>query len=169
MKKTAIILTVILLLSCLVGCDTPPVDGGQLITAPSGETADGPAFVWAEVSLRPGAPFDPNALPAAESVYQVPSCAQQGTDNVYNYGSFELTAYNNGSGEVIYSIYICEPSVKTAEGIALSDNISKAITAYGSNYTQAGTGYTFTFDDVLLIFVTQNDTIISIEYRMNTP
>ena len=45
------------------------------------------------VELLPGAVFDASVLPEVSSIYQVPSCAIVGTDNVYNYETFELTAF----------------------------------------------------------------------------
>ena len=66
--------------------------------------------------LNVGSQFDPSVLPEANSVYQVPSCAIEGTDNVYSYPVLELTAYNDGTGEVIYSIYLTDANTPTARG-----------------------------------------------------
>ena len=122
-------------------------------------------FISDGVSLLPGEPFDPAALPEAQSVYEVPSCAIEGTDNVYTYNAFELTAFNDGSGEIIYSILLTDPNTTTPEGLALGDTLEKMESLYGTGYTKEGNGITYTGDGQLLCIIAQGDTVASIEYR----
>ena len=123
-------------------------------------------YTYEGVALIPGDPFDPGVLPEADSVFEVPSCAIEGTDNLYNYGTFELTAFNDGTGEVIYSIFFIDPNITTDEGLALGDDVSKVIALYGEDYTQEGTAYVYTAGDTILSILVQNDTVTSIELRM---
>ena len=125
-------------------------------------------FDFDGVELIPGDPFDPSALPDADSVYEVPSCAIVGTDNLYNYGSFELTAFDDGTSELIYSILLTDPNITTTEGLALGDTLQKMTEIYGDGYTQQGTAYVYTGDAETLNIIAQNDRIASIEYRMLT-
>ena len=120
------------------------------------------------VELIPGDPFDPDVLPKAESVYEVPSCAIEGTDNLYNYGTFELTAFDDGEKELIYSILLTDPNITTTEGLALGDDVQKMVELYGEGYTQQGNAYVYTGDAELLYIIAQNDKVASIEYRMIT-
>ena len=120
------------------------------------------------VELIPGDPFDPGVLPEANSVYEVPSCAIEGTDNLYNYGTFELTAFDDGEKELIYSILLTDPNITTTEGLALGDDVQKMVSIYGEGYTQQGNAYVYTGDAELLYIITQNDKVASIEYRMIT-
>lgn len=124
------------------------------------------SYTYEGVELIPGNPFDASALPEAESVFEVPSCAIEGTDNLYNYGTFELTAFNDGTGEVIYSIFFNDPNITTDEGLALGDDVSKVIELYGEDYTQEGTAYIYTGVNTILSILVQNDTVTSIEFRM---
>lgn len=126
------------------------------------------SFTFADVKLVPGAAFDAAKLPEAASTYQVPSCALEGTDNVYNYETFEVTAFNDGKSEFIYSIYFLDPNLTTPEGLALGDTLDKVIDLYGEDYTQESTSYTYESAGTMLIIILQNDTIASIEYRMVT-
>jgi hypothetical protein len=89
------------------------------------EETEGFYFLAGDVMVIPGMIFDADVLPA-ESVYQVPSCAFEGTDNVYSYGSYEITAFNDGEKELVYSIFFVEPDVSTPEGLANGDELSKA-------------------------------------------
>lgn len=124
------------------------------------------SYTYEGVELVPGAAFDPSALPEADSVYEVPSCAIEGTDNLYNYGTFELTAFNDGTGEVIYSIFFIDPNITTDEGLALGDDVAKVIELYGEDYTAEGTAYIYTGANTILSILVQNDTVTSIEFRM---
>ncbi len=150
-------------------------------TAPAAETAETEAaqeaapvavgnytFDASGVELIPGDPFDPGVLPKAESVYEVPSCAIEGTDNLYNYGTFELTAFDDGEKELIYSILLTDPNITTTEGLALGDDVQKMVDLYGEGYTQQGNAYVYTGDAELLYIIAQNDKVASIEYRMIT-
>lgn len=116
--------------------------------------------------LVPGDPFDPSILPEADSVYEVPSCAIEGADNLYNYGTFELTAFDDGTSEVIYSILLTDPNITTTEGLALGDSVDKVVELYGEGYTQQGSAYIYTGEANVLYIIVQGEHVASIEYRM---
>ena len=143
--------------------DVPAQDAPAAVEDEAGEPyvfeADG-------VKLVPGTAFDPSVLPPAVSVYEVPSCAIEGTDNVYNYDTFEITAYDDGTGEVIYSIYFIDPNLTTPEGLALGDDVARMEELYGVDHTQEGTAFIYTAEGTMLSIIVQNDTVNSIEYRM---
>lgn len=125
-------------------------------------------FTFNNVQLIPGAAFDAPKLPEVTSTYTVPSCALEGTDNVYNYDAFEVTAFDEGKGEFIYSIYFIDPNLTTQEGLALGDTLAKAVDLYGSDYTQEDTAYIYESAGTQLVLILQDDSIISIEYRLAT-
>ena len=188
MKKFVALCMAIMMLLTFAACgqeqpnDVPQITMGAQQDDPKQETkeqntqevsptqgAEDPyAFTFSGVALIPGAAFDATKLPQATSTYQVPSCALEGTDNVYNYDTFEVTAFNDGKSEFIYSIYFLDPNLTTPEGLALGDTLDKVIDLYGENYTQESTSYTYTSAGTMLIIILQNDTIASIEYRMVT-
>lgn len=149
---------------------TTPVESAPAETSTATEPVDEGAFafIFNEVALTPNTPFDPSLLPAATSTYTVPSCALEGTDNVYNYETFEVTAYNEGKGEVIYSIYFIDPNLTTPEGLAIGDDLAKAVSLYGETYAQEEASVVFTKGGTELALILQEGTIVSIEYRMVT-
>ena len=124
-------------------------------------------FVYEGVELMPGQAFDAAVLPAADAVSQVPSCALEGTDNAYNYTAFELTAFDDGNGEVIYSIYLLDANLATPEGLALGDDEAKIVELYGEDFVREGTSYVYTREGTVLSLIVQDGTVISIEYRMD--
>lgn len=186
MKKwIALLISVVLLLS-LAACGSKLEDNGpQEITvgtkapipettgaAAAGETTgtaeDVYSYVFEDVELIPGAAFDVSELPEAESVYTVPSCALEGTDNVYSYGTLEVTAFNDGKGEFIYSVYLLDPNLTTAEGLAQGDTAAKVTELYGEEYTENGTEWIYQKGETLLCVLFQDGTVIGIEYRLET-
>ena len=126
-------------------------------------------FMLADVKLVPGAAFDPTALPEANDKFEVPSCAIEGTDNVYSYDTVELTAYNDGNGEVIYSIYIIDIDTPTTEGLYLGDDRATVEDIYGTDYEDNSGELVFTRGlTQLRILVDDTDQVVSLEYYMVT-
>lgn len=132
----------------------------------SNQSGDPYGITFENVKLVPGTAFDAAALPEASSVTEVPSCAFEGSDNLYHYGLFELTAYDEGNGETVYSIYLLDPNTATDEGLYLGDTLSRAEELYGTDYVQNDTQVTYTAGNTMLILILQDENIISIEYRM---
>lgn len=132
------------------------------------EKAEGPfVFVYEGVKLMPGDVFDASVLPKPDAVSTVPSCALEGTDNVYNYTTFEITAFDDGKGEVIYSIYLIDPNLTTPEGLALGDDEAKITELYGDDFVQEGTSRVYTREDTILSIILQDGVVVSIEYRLD--
>lgn len=137
-------------------------------TTTEGTTDEGVfSFTFEGIELVPGDSFDASKLPEAQSVFTVPSCALEGTDNVYSYGTFEVTAYNEGNGEHIYSIYFVDANITTNEGLAIGDSRDKVIELYGENYTDNNGEFTYKKGDTLLVIIFQNDNVLSIDIRMD--
>lgn len=125
------------------------------------------SFLYEGVTLIPGEAFDQSVLGGYAGVSEVPSCAFDGNDRVYNYEKFELTAYIEENGERIYSIYFIDPNLPTTEGLCLGDSVDDMKAFYGEDYEMNGTAYVYTRGNSLLSVVTQNDIVVGIEYRLN--
>lgn len=125
------------------------------------------SFLYEGVALIPGEVFDPSVLKGYTEVSEVPSCAFDGSDNVYNYGVFELTAYIGEDGERVYSIYFIDSNLPTTEGLCLGDTVEDMKSLYGEDYEAEGTAYTYTRGETLLIIIARNDIVVSIEYRLD--
>ncbi len=186
MKRMTALLLALMMLLCFTACgpeqpnDVPQITMGEQTNTnenqnndpkeTTGEAVTGEPFAFTlnNVKLIPGDAFDASKLPEAASTYEVPSCALEGTDNVYNYETFEVTAFNDGKSEYIYSIFLIDPNLTTPEGLALGDTLDKAVDLYGSDYTNEDTAYIYESADTQLILILQDGSIISIEYRLVT-
>jgi predicted small lipoprotein YifL len=174
MKKLIALLLAVLMLTALAACDTqnPTDTTGTNPTAPTpGDTnpinpEESFKFTYEGVALIPGAAFDPSVLPEADSVFTVPSCAIEGTDNVYSYPVLELTAYNDGTGEVIYSIYLTDANTPTEEGLYVGDDLARVTELYGTDYTENGSELIYTKGKTCLSLILNDGAVISMEYRM---
>ena len=124
------------------------------------------SYVMDGITLTPGAAYDAAAMPTAEALYQIPSCAFEGTDNVYTYPGCEIIAYNEGQGEVIYSIYLLDPAVMTPEGLAVGDEEAKIAGLYGNGYTLTDGQYVYQGRNSQLIVLTGHGYVVSIEMRI---
>lgn len=172
MKKLIAMMLAVMLVLGLCACGSEVSDEEvqlQITAAPqeaeSETAADVYAFVYEGVKLVPGEAFDAAQLPEAQSVYEVPSCAIEGTDNVYNYGSLEVTAVNDGSGEYIYSVFILDGTVSTVEGLTVGDDEAKIVENYGEGYEGNGTEYRYTKGETQLSILVEDGKVISIEFR----
>lgn len=170
MKKLFAIILAVFIVATFAACceaksagDTGISDGGD---TPAATDTKGYAFTFSGVKLYVGEEFNATSLPEAQSVSQTPSCAIDGTDDVYNYGTFELTVFNDGSKGVIYSIYILDANTPTDEGLYLGDDLTHLETIYGIEYVRNGDEVVFQKGESKLIFILQDDIIISIEFRM---
>lgn len=119
-------------------------------------------------NMTPGQAFSSETFGEAQSLSEIPSCAFQGTDKVYNYGSYEITTSDINGQETIYSTYLLDDTIATPENVKIADDMNSMINAYGENYTQNGSEYIYTDGIVNLSFIIENNTITSIQYVMVT-
>lgn len=183
MKKILALLLALVMVLCLAACGETQPDGtagttqstgeSQTQTQPSGDNQGADAtvsysFEFGGVKLIPGKAFNASALPQADFVYEVPSCAIEGTDQVYSYGVMEVTAFDDGSGPVIYSIFIADANTPTGEGLYIGDPLATVTELYGEDCTVSGNQYTYEANGTMLILLVENGFVASIEYRMVT-
>ena len=144
--------------------NSPAANDANTAVEESGTTAIKLEFEGKD--MTPGAVFSRDTFGQESSYSEVPSCAGQGTDRVYNYGSYEITAYQDGEQEKIYSVYFIDDQITTTEGVKISDDKSVMIEKYGENYEQTGNQYKYTSGNVELAFIVENDFITSITYTL---
>lgn len=187
MNKIFALLLALCLLTCLAACGSQPADPTQPPKAtvapattnvpetavqetepPQSVVAEGYTFTLGDIPLIPGAVFEESKMPEAASVFQVPSCAIEGTDNVYNYTTVEVTVFDDGKAPVIYSVYLADPNTPTDEGLYLGDDLAAVENLYGTQYTKNAAELVYEKGTTQLRIIVNNDIVTSIEYRMVT-
>lgn len=102
-----------------------------------------------------------------DTLFENENCAFGERDVTYFYEGVEIETYGGKEGDLtVYSIRITGEDIKTNEGIGLYDLMEDAIKLYGTNYKQNENKYEYVKGNSSLIFITENDLIISIEYRL---
>ncbi|PKM69849.1 MAG: hypothetical protein CVU94_01920 [Firmicutes bacterium HGW-Firmicutes-19] len=96
--------------------------------------------------------------------YSAPSCAFDGDDTVYDFGSYQITTYVNKGKEIFTGVYLLDDSVSTQEGIKIGSSLSKMLETYGDDYQENYGAYTYSLGLTDLSFVVINDVITSISY-----
>ena len=170
--KKMYVLSVLALALCLLLAGCGGGNGGESGGASSGTSSGGQAgeggfvFTYKGAQIQMHAPAQPvlDALGAAKSTYEEPSCAYQGMDVFYNYGSIELAVYTDEGQKNILSVYLRDDTVSTAEGLSIGDDAAKVETLYGSaGKTETGS-YSFSKGKSKLNIVIENEKVKSIEY-----
>lgn len=132
-----------------------------------GNTENGYFFVTGGVTVGVDMDMDElvSELAEAKSVFEAPSCAGEGVDYVYNFGSYQIETYPAADGKNrIGFITLKDDMVATAEGIDMSMTKGDVIQTYGEDYEEIGDGITYEKDGTKLNFIFNGDDIISIEY-----
>ncbi len=187
MKKLIVLLLALGLLAGLAACNSqnpntttppettvtpestdPPETSSSQTQPPENTDTEAFTFTLSDIPLVPGAAFDESKMPEAASVFQVPSCAIEGTDNVYNYTTVEVTVFDDGNTPVIYSIYLADPNTATDEGLYQGDDLAAVERLYGTEYTKNGSELVYQKGNTQLRIIVNNDIVTSIEYRMVT-
>lgn len=179
MKRIISLFLAVLMLIALTACsdnkndptkDTTPASGSGT-KAPVEDTGASPSFVPVFVhngiTIKMNDPAEPiiAALGDPVSRYEQPSCAFQGNDYVYNYGSFELTTYdNNGDIERVYSVFIKDDLITTPEGLYIGSSEADAAAVYGDGARTDNGNFIYRVDGVTVTVIIKDGKVSSIEY-----
>ena len=175
MKKKLTACALILCLSALlaVGCggdsNTSTTAAGGSETTAAAAADEGFYIELNGQKLVPGMAQDDmiSAVGETDNVFSAPSCAGQGTDYTYTYGSVEIVTIPNADGvNEISTIALRDDLASTPEGVSLYMTTADMTAAYGEDYTQSGNAYTYVKGSVKLSFIIENDEITSIEYSL---
>lgn len=105
------------------------------------------------------------ALGEPASYFEAASCAFEGLDKTYTYGSYQITTYPQEDKDYISSILFKDDMVATKEGVSLFMTEQDMINAYGENSTEINGATVYEKDGMRLAFIVENGEIVSIEYQ----
>lgn len=127
----------------------------------------GYAFIYQGVAIE----IDADAAPIVEQLgdpdayFEAPSCAFEGIDKIYTYGSMELDTYPMEQKDYVSTIVFKDDIITTTEGIGIGDTVEKMETVYGAGWTDVDGMAVYEKDGMKLCFILEGDKIISVEYR----
>ncbi len=130
------------------------------------EQAAGWTFLYEGVELAIDQPYDASKLPECENVFENPDCALEGKNTVYGFPGVEITTYDQGQGEFLYSVYLLDDTLSTPEGLKIGDELSKVTQLYGQDFQDNDGEYVYTAGGMMLIILHDGANVSSIEYLM---
>lgn len=161
MKKATILLFVLCCVISFAGCASVPS-----VQKPSTAEAEAFAFSYNDVSIAMHADAAPviAALGEPKSYTEQASCAFDGLDKTYSYGSFSISTYPKDGKDYISQLWFTDDQVSTEEGIRIGDSLSKVEQVYGSDGLICGEAYILTRGETSLTILTADGLVSSIQY-----
>ena len=150
MKKILGLLVIVLLLS---GCSAKTIEEEYSFEINGLEISMGEAA--GSFLSKTGNPMDQ---------YSAPSCAFDGNDTVYDFGSYQITTYVTEGKEIFTGVYLLDDTISTKEGIKIGSTLNQMLSTYGDDYQENFGAYTYSSGLTDLSFVIINDVITSISY-----
>lgn len=161
MKKITILIFMLCYVVSLVGCQS-----AMSTMTPSATAAAGYTFSYNDVSIAMHADAAPiiAALGEPKSYTEQASCAFDGLDKTYSYGSFSINTYPKDGTDHISQLWFTDDQVSTGEGIRIGDSLAKVEQVYGRNGLTCGDAYILTKGETSLTIITANGLVTSIQY-----
>lgn len=187
MKRMLTLTLVLCLLLCLAACgssetkDTTPATTAaqevpadttaaeteaQETEAAATEADTGIVFTYKDCDIAMNAPAESiiAALGEPMSYTEETSCAFEGLDKTYYYGSFYMVTYPVGDNDFVYTLWFADDSVTTAEGVYIGATKADVETAYGEGCFGDGNSYTLEQDDAKLTIILTDGVVSGIRY-----
>lgn len=158
MKRIRLFLLAAVMLLSLVGCgaDTPDLQEENF------------SFTYSDTKITPGAEAPPviDALGEPRSYTEEPSCAFEGLDKTYYYGSFYLSTYPLDGKDYIYNLWFVDDGVATEEGIRIGSTQSQVEDAYGKECFNGSNSFVLTKGQSQLVILIENGNVSSVRYEV---
>ena len=142
-----------------------PSQGGNSTQAGA---VNGYVFEYNGVKLPIGATAAPLLAQIGEhkGYTESTSCAFPGLDKTYFYGSFYLTTCPDPTGDTIFSIWIVDDSVSTAEGIYIGAPQKQVESVYGTAGYNGMNAFVMDKEGSRLTVIITDGVVSSIQYDM---
>ena len=105
------------------------------------------------------------ALGACENYTEEASCAFDGLDKTYDYGSFYIQTYPMQNVDLISSIWFKDDSVSTPEGISIGSSIEDVNRIYGEEYYNGLNAYILKIGNNQMNILINNGVVESVQYQ----
>lgn len=104
-----------------------------------------------------------------DKYFESESCAFQGMDKVYTYGSVVINTYPENDKDYVLTIELKDDTITTAEGIYIGSSKDDVIAAYGTATTETDVAFVYEKGECQLTFFFEDDCVTNITYaaKMN--
>ena len=160
MKKLSAILLALMLVLGMAACDEE--------TPEQPETKNNYVFTYngIEIMMDVEATDIVAALGTPKSYTEETSCAFEGLDKTYFYGSFYLSTYPMGDKDFVYSVWFADDSVSTAEGIRVGSTQAQVEKAYGTASFNGSNAFVMTKGDSTLTIILKDGEVSDVIYEI---
>ncbi|MBO5128960.1 MAG: hypothetical protein J6B95_01255 [Oscillospiraceae bacterium] len=188
MKKFISLMLVLVMICTLAACGgketedpaatNAPVNNGAVVSNGDAAATDAPTenaapageaytFTYGGTKIAMNAEAGPivEALGEAKKYTEEESCAFEGLDKTYYYGSFYLQTYPEGDTDYVYCLWLVDDSVETEEGIYIGASQAEVEKAYGAENFNGKNAYVVTSGDCTLTVILENGVVNSIQYN----
>jgi hypothetical protein len=147
------------------GAESSGADDAASVAAPTGYY-----FTLNGVTVSVNAAMAPiaEALGEPTSYFESESCAFQGLDKTYTYGSVVISTYPVDGEDFVYTIELKDDTVETTEGICIGSTKDDVTAAYGTASSETDTALSYEKDDSVLAFIFDGDSVANITYTAIT-
>ena len=168
MKKIIALTMAICLMLCFAACGSSTAgetqgNGGTGVVANSNFS-----FTYKGVEMKLSQPAEPIIEKLGEPMKytESASCAFDGLDKSYYYGSFYLETYPQGDKDFVYGWWFADDTVTTPEGIYIGATKADVEKAYGAENFNGTNAYTVKDGNGTLTVILENDAVTSIQYNL---
>lgn len=167
MKKLIAILLAVAMMLCFAACqptETPDDSGNKE------PVQDSFSFTYkgTKIALHAPAAQVIAALGEPKTYSESTSCAFEGLDKSYGYGSFYLETYPIGDKDYVYGWYFVDDMVENDEGICIGASKADVEAAYGAESFNGTNAYTVKKGSGMLTIILENDVVSSVQYVIIT-
>ncbi|MBE6921287.1 MAG: hypothetical protein E7468_06995 [Ruminococcaceae bacterium] len=167
MKKIIAMLLAMAMLLCFAACETPNIPDTPDNTEP---VQDSFTFTYkgTKIALHAPAADVVAALGEPKTYSESTSCAFEGLDKSYGYGSFYLETYPIGDKDYVYGWYFVDDMVENDEGICIGSSKADVEAAYGAENYNGTNAFEVTKGSGKLTIILENDVVSSVQYVIIT-
>lgn len=167
MKKIIAMLLAMAMLLCFAACETPNIPDTPDNTEP---VQDSFTFTYkgTKIALHAPAADVVAALGEPKTYSESTSCAFEGLDKSYGYGSFYLETYPIGDKDYVYGWYFVDDMVENDEGICIGSSKADVEAVYGAENYNGTNAFEVTKGSGKLTIILENDVVSSVQYVIVT-
>lgn len=168
MKKKSIIAVILMSMLVFVGCGSK--EKAPDTSSDANTEAKGYVMTVQGTDVAVNAPMAPivDALGEADKYFESESCAFQGLDKVYTYGSVVITTYPEDGKDYVYSIELKDDTVTTKEGAYIGMAKADVVSAYGTATNETEVALVYEKDACQLAFILEDGLVKNITYTAIT-
>lgn len=158
MKRISLFFLAAIMLLSLVGCGADDPDSQK----------ENFSFTYNGISITLGAEAAPiiDALGEPRSYTEEPSCAFEGMDKTYYYGSFYISTYPLAGKDYIYNLWFADDGAATDEGIRIGSTQFQVEDAYGKDCFNGTNSFVLTKGQSRLVILLGEEAVSGVRYEV---